>query len=457
MKLSVVILAAGQGTRMRSALPKVLHPLGGRPLLTHVIEVAHQLKPESIHVVYGHAGDQAREALAGAPVEWVEQAEQLGTGHAVDQVMPRIGDDCVVLVLYGDVPLITPATLAPLVEQARQNKLSVLTAKLDNPFGYGRIVRGANGRLVDIVEQNDASDEQLRIREINTGFLAVPAALLRGWLSRLDNRNAQGEYYLTDIIAMAVDDGVEVESTRAESVDEILGVNDRVQLAHLERVYQRQQAEQLMRSGVTLADPARFDLRGALTAGNDSFIDINVLFEGTVTLGARVRIGPNCVIRNTSLADDVEVLANSVIDESRVGRACRIGPFARLRPDNELGEQVHVGNFVEMKKSRIADGSKINHLSYIGDTHMGSGVNIGAGTITCNYDGANKHLTEIGDDVFVGSDTQLVAPVKVGDGATIGAGTTFPRVVPAGQLTLSRTPQKTIAGWKRPVKKQPPR
>jgi bifunctional UDP-N-acetylglucosamine pyrophosphorylase/glucosamine-1-phosphate N-acetyltransferase len=440
---------------MRSAVPKVLHPLGGKPLLAHVIDAAFQLKPDSIHVVYGHGGDQVRAALSAAPVEWVEQAEQLGTGHAVDQVMPLVGDDCVVLVLYGDVPLITPVTLALMVEQARQDKLAILTAKLDNPSGYGRILRGANGKLVDIVEQKDASDEQLRIREINTGFLAVPAVLLRDWLTRLDNRNAQGEYYLTDIVAMAVEAGVDVESTRAENVDEILGVNDRVQLAHLERVYQRRQAEILMRSGVTLADPARFDVRGELTAGNDSFIDINALFEGSVTLGARVRIGPNCVIRNAALGDDVEVLANSVIDDARVGRACRIGPFARIRPETELGEQVHVGNFVEVKKSRVADGSKINHLSYIGDTHMGSGVNVGAGTITCNYDGANKHLTEIGNDVFIGSDTQLVAPVRVGDGATIGAGTTITRDVPPGQLTLSRSPQQTIEGWTRPIKKKP--
>ncbi len=440
---------------MRSAVPKVLHLVGGKPLLTHVIDAAVQLNPESIHVVYGHGGDRVREALDGAPVEWVEQAEQLGTGHAVDQVMPLIGDDCVVLVLYGDVPLITPLTLKPLVDQARLERLAVLTAKLDDPFGYGRILRGANGKLVDIVEQKDASDEQLGIREVNTGFLAVPAVLLRDWLTRLDNRNVQGEYYLTDIVAMAVDDGVDVESTRAEHVDEILGVNDRAQLAHLERVYQRRQADELLRSGVSLADPARFDVRGELTAGSDSFIDVNVLFEGTVELGARVRIGPNCVIRNASLADDVEVLANSVIDDARIGRACRIGPFARIRPETELAERVHVGNFVEVKKSRVAEGSKINHLSYIGDTHMGSGVNIGAGTITCNYDGANKHLTEIGNDVFVGSDTQLVAPVKVGDRATIGAGTTITQDVPPGQLALSRGRQKTIEGWKRPVKKKP--
>ena len=455
MKLRIVILAAGQGTRMRSVVPKVLHLLGGKPLLAHVIDAARQLKPESIHVVYGHGGDQVREALAEAPVEWVEQAEQLGTGHAVDQVMPLIGDDGVVLVLYGDVPLITPATLMRMVEQAGRDTLAVLTAKLDNPFGYGRIVRGANGKLVDIVEQKDASEEQLRVSEVNTGFLAVPAVLLRDWLTRLDNRNAQGEYYLTDIVAMAVDDSVDVDSIRAGNIDEILGVNDRVQLAHLERVYQRRQAEALMRSGVTLADPARFDLRGELAAGNDSFIDINVVFEGRVTLGARVRIGPNCIIRNASLGDDVEVLANSVIDDAAIGHACRIGPFARIRPETELGEGVHVGNFVELKKSRVAAGSKINHLSYIGDTHMGSGVNVGAGTITCNYDGANKHLTEIGNDVFIGSDTQLVAPVKVGDGATIGAGTTITRDVPPDRLTLSRSPQKTIEGWQRPVKKKP--
>jgi bifunctional UDP-N-acetylglucosamine pyrophosphorylase/glucosamine-1-phosphate N-acetyltransferase len=441
---------------MRSVVPKVLHLLGGKPLLAHVIDAARQLKPESIHVVYGHGGDQVREALADAPVEWVEQSEQLGTGHAVDQVMPLIGDDGVVLVLYGDVPLVAPATLMRMVEQAGRDTLAVLAAKLDNPFGYGRIVRGANGKLVDIVEQKDASEEQLRIKEVNTGFLAVPAVLLRDWLTRLDNRNAQGEYYLTDIVAMAVDDGVDVDSIRADNIDEILGVNDRVQLAHLERVYQRRQAEALMRSGVTLADPARFDLRGELTAGNDSFIDINVVFEGSVALGLRVRIGPNCMIRNASLGDDVEVLANSVIDDAAIGRACRIGPFARIRPETELGEGVHVGNFVELKKSRVAAGSKINHLSYIGDTHMGSGVNVGAGTITCNYDGANKHLTEIGNDVFIGSDTQLVAPVKVGDGATIGAGTTITRDVPPGELTLSRSPQKTIEGWTRPVKNKPP-
>jgi bifunctional UDP-N-acetylglucosamine pyrophosphorylase/glucosamine-1-phosphate N-acetyltransferase len=455
MKLSVIILAAGQGTRMRSALPKVLHRLGGKALLAHVVDTACRLRPDAIRVVYGHGGEQVREALADAPVEWVEQAQQLGTGHAVDQVMPSVDDDSVVLVLYGDVPLITADTLKPMLGQAGQGALCVLTAKLDDATGYGRIVRGANGRLVDIVEQKDASSEQLRIREINSGFLAVPAALLRGWLQRLDNSNAQGEYYLTDIVAMAVEDGVPVESATVADTDEILGVNDRSQLAHLERVYQHRLARALMLSGVTLADPGRFDQRGTLSAGSDGFVDVNVVFEGCVELGERVRIGPNCVIRNAVLGDDVEVFANSVIDDARIGVGSRVGPFARIRPDTELAERVHVGNFVEIKKSHIASGSKINHLSYIGDTRMGSGVNIGAGTITCNYDGANKHLTEIGDNVFVGSDTQLVAPVKVGDGATLGAGSTVTRDVPAGKLTLSRCPQTTIEGWKRPVKKKP--
>ena len=455
MKLNIVILAAGQGTRMRSARPKVLHPLGGKPLLAHVIDTAHQLDPECIHVVYGHGGDQVREALADATVAWIEQAEQLGTGHAVEQVMPAVSDDGVVLVLYGDVPLISAATLAPMVKQAEQNTLSVLTATLEDPSGYGRIIRNAERQLVDIIEQKDAGDEQLQIREINTGFLAAPARLLRDWLSRLDNSNAQGEFYLTDIVAMAVADGVTVESAGTPNNYEILGVNDRTQLALLERIYQRQCAERLMRSGVTLADPARFDVRGEIQAGADSFIDINGVFEGRVDLGTGVKIGPNCVIRNATIGDDVEILANCVIDDARIGSACRIGPFARIRPDSNLDEHVHIGNFVEVKKSRIAAGSKVNHLSYIGDTHMGSGVNVGAGTITCNYDGANKHLTEIGDDVFIGSDTQLVAPVKVGDGATIGAGTTVTRDVPAGELTLSRSPQQTRPGWRRPVKKKP--
>ena len=454
MSLSIVILAAGQGTRMRSAQPKVLHPIGGRPLLRHVINTASQLSPDSIHVVFGHGGDQVREVLADADVSWIEQAEQLGTGHAVDQVMPLISDDKTVLVLYGDVPLITPETLQPMVEQAGSGKLSVLTAVLDDPCGYGRMVRDDEGRLTSIVEHKDASEEHLQIREINTGFLAAPAGMLRGWLSRLDNRNVQGEYYLTDVIAMAASDGVPVESVGAADEFEILGVNDRVQLATLERAYQRRLADQLMRAGVTLADPARIDIRGELFTGSDCSIDVNAVFEGNVRLGDGVCIGPNCVISNARIGDATQVFANCVIEDACIGGSSRIGPFARIRPETELDERVHVGNFVEIKKSKIAAGSKVNHLSYIGDTHMGSGVNIGAGTITCNYDGANKHLTEIGNDVFIGSDTQLVAPVRVGDGATIGAGTTVTREVPAGELTLSRSPQKTIEGWRRPVKKR---
>jgi bifunctional UDP-N-acetylglucosamine pyrophosphorylase / glucosamine-1-phosphate N-acetyltransferase len=453
MSLSIVILAAGQGTRMRSELPKVLHPIGGMPLLRHVINTASQLDPDSIHVVFGHGGDQVRESLADANVVWIEQTEQLGTGHAVDQVMPSIDDNNTVLVLYGDVPLITPETLRPLVGQAAAGKLAVLTAVLDNPCGYGRMLRDDEDRLTGIVEHKDASEDQLLIGEVNTGFMAAPAGLLRSWLSKLDNANVQGEYYLTDVIAMAATDGVPVESASAADEVEILGVNDRLQLACLERAYQRRLADQLMRAGVTLADPARIDIRGELFAGRDCSIDINAVFEGSVRLGDGVCIGPNCVISNTRIGDGSQVFANCVIEEAIIGSSSRIGPFARIRPGTELDERVHVGNFVEIKKSKIAAGSKVNHLSYIGDTCMGSGVNVGAGTITCNYDGANKHLTEIGNDVFIGSDTQLVAPVKVGDGATIGAGTTVTREVPAGELTLSRSPQKTIEGWRRPVKK----
>ena len=455
MSLSIIILAAGQGTRMHSSLPKVLHPIAGTPLLRHVINAAKLLNPEDIYVVYGHGGEQVREALADTGVAWIEQAEQLGTGHAVDQVMPSISDASTLLVLYGDVPLITAETLQPMVDQAGSGKLSVLTAVLDNPSGYGRMIRDAGGRLARIVEHKDASDTELQIKEINTGFLAAPAGLMRAWLSKLDNSNVQGEYYLTDVIAMAAAEGVAVESASAVDEFEILGVNDRVQLAVIERVYQRRLAEKLMRAGVTLADPARIDVRGELYVGRDCSIDVNAVFEGKVRLGSDVRIGPNCVIINARIGDGTEVFANCVIDDAWIGDSSRIGPFARIRPETELGERVHIGNFVEIKKSKIATGSKVNHLSYIGDTLMGSGVNVGAGTITCNYDGAYKHLTEIGNDVFIGSDTQLIAPVKVGDGATIGAGTTITREVPACELTLSRSPQKTIKGWRRPVKKKP--
>ncbi|TCK16923.1 UDP-N-acetylglucosamine pyrophosphorylase /glucosamine-1-phosphate N-acetyltransferase [Thiogranum longum] len=455
MSLSIIILAAGQGTRMRSVLPKVLHPLGGMPLLQHVIRTAHKLNPGLVTVVYGHGGEHVKEALAHEPVEWVLQERQLGTGHAVDQAMSSVKDEDTVLVLYGDVPLIQADTLAQLVEKAGTGHLAVLTAKLCNPQGYGRMLRNEQGQLVGIVEQKDANESQLVIDEINSGFLAAPAVQLRSWLQRLDNTNAQGEYYLTDVLAMAAGEGVVVESTCATHEYEILGVNDRVQLAQLERIWQQQQAEVLMRSGVTLLDPARLDVRGEVDAGQDCLIDVNVVLGGKVTLGKNVCIGPGCVIKNSTIGDDVEIFAHCVIEDGVIGNACRIGPFARIRPETKLEEQVHVGNFVEIKKSTVAKGSKINHLSYIGDTRMGSGVNVGAGTITCNYDGANKHLTEIGNNVFIGSDTQLVAPVKVGDGATIGAGATITRDVPDNELTLSRCKQQTIAGWKRPVKSKP--
>ena len=438
---------------MRSALPKVLHPLGGLPLLQHVIHAARQLEPASIHVVYGHGGEQVREALGHEALNWVLQEQQLGTGHAVDQVMAWVSDNDMLLVLYGDVPLIQADTLRHLLGHAENGGLSVLTATLNDPQGYGRIIRDADGKLAGIVEQKDASEAQLKIKEINTGFLAAPASRLRGWLERLDNSNTQREYYLTDVIAMAVADGVAVASVSAANEYEILGVNDRVQLSTLERIFQRSEAERLMRSGVTLADPGRFDVRGDISVGQDCFIDANVILGGTIKIGNNVNIGAYCLIQNSIIGDDVEILSHCVIQDAEIGAASRIGPFARIRPETCLADHVHVGNFVEVKKSAVAAGSKINHLSYIGDTRMGAKVNVGAGTITCNYDGANKHLTEIGNDVFIGSDTQLVAPVKVGDGATIGAGSTITREVPSGELVLSRCPQQIRPGWKRPVKK----
>ncbi len=452
--MEIIILAAGQGTRMRSALPKVLHPLGGAPLLQHVINTARALQADAIHVVYGHGGDRVRTVLSDAPVQWVEQAEQLGTGHAVAQALPAIADDQTVLILYGDVPLISADTLGALAAPAMQGDLGLLTALLDNPFGYGRILRDDTGRVTGIVEEKDASEPQREIREVNTGFLAANADRLKQWVAQLGTGNAQGEYYLTDVIGLAAQAGVAIHTLQPSSLFEVLGVNDRVQLAALERHYQFQQAETLMRAGITVRDPSRIDVRGKLAMGRDSMVDVNVVFEGEVDIGERVRIGPNCFIRDSRIADDVMIHANCVIEEADIGADSRIGPFARLRPDTRLAEQVHVGNFVEIKKSEVARGSKINHLSYVGDTTIGSRVNIGAGTITCNYDGANKHRTIIGDDVFIGSDTQLVAPVTVGDGATIGAGSTITRDAPPGELTLSRGKQETRKGWKRPVKKK---
>lgn len=456
MSLNVVILAAGAGTRMRSRLPKVLHELGGKPMVVHVIDTAHQLDARRIQVVYGHGGEQVRTALADLDVGWVEQAEQLGTGHAVAQALPHVDANDVVLVLYGDVPLITADTLRQVVARARRDSLGLLTVVLDDPTGYGRILRNEQGCVVRIVEQKDASEEERRVREINTGILAVTGDNLEKWLAALDNNNAQGEYYLTDIIALAVRDGVKVETVAPSSVQEVMGVNNRVQLAEMERYYQQHQAQRLMLAGVTLRDPARFDLRGELSAGTDVIIDVNVVAEGKVTLGNGVKIGCGVVIRNTMVGDDVEILPNCVIEDAVIGSGSRIGPFARIRPETHLAADVHIGNFVEIKKSEVGRGSKINHLSYVGDAGVGSNVNIGAGTITCNYDGANKHRTVIGDNAFIGSDTQLVAPVTVGEGATIGAGSTITRDAPPGELTLSRAPQQTRQGWKRPVKKKLP-
>jgi bifunctional UDP-N-acetylglucosamine pyrophosphorylase/glucosamine-1-phosphate N-acetyltransferase len=451
--LSIVILAAGQGTRMRSDLPKVLHELAGRPLLEHVVSTARQLAADGVYVVYGHGGELVRERLQSLPVRWVEQAQRLGTGHALAQAMPFIPSDHHVLVLYGDVPLIGSNTLKRLLDAADSGRLALLTTHLANPYGYGRILRDESGAVRAVVEEKDASPEQRWIGEVHTGFLCAPASSLRDWLAQLRNENAQGEYYLTDITAIAVAQELQVQTVAASSTDEVLGVNDRAQLAVIERLYQRRQAERLMLSGVTLLDPARFDVRGDIQVGRDVIVDVNVILEGSVRLGDRVRIGPYTVLRDVTIGDDVEILSHCMIEGAEIASGCRIGPFTRIRPQTRLDEGVHIGNFVEIKKSAIGQGSKVNHLSYVGDSTVGRRVNIGAGTITCNYDGANKYPTVIGDDVFVGSDTQFIAPVKVGAGATIGAGSTITRDVPPNELTLSRAPQVTRPGWKRRVKK----
>ena len=452
MSLSIIILAAGQGTRMRSSLPKILHPLAGRPLLEHVYISATRLDVRGIHVVYGFGGDEIIESLSHLEVNWVEQAEQLGTGHAVAQAIDAVPDEDNVLILYGDVPLITHETLGRLVAAAEDSGFSLLTSYIDDPRGYGRIVRDSKGDIEAIVEEKDANEEQRSICEINTGMMTVAASRLKDWLSRLDNDNAQGEYYLTDVIQMASKESVRINSINPESVFEIQGVNNRQQLADLERYYQLVQAHHLMQQGVTLMDPQRFDLRGDLETGQDIVIDVNAVFEGSISIGSNVSIGPNCYIRNADIGDNVNIKANCVIDNAVIGNRSQIGPFARIRPDTRLAEDVHIGNFVEIKKSEVGQGSKINHLSYVGDTEVGKKTNIGAGTITCNYDGANKHKTVIGDDVFVGSDTQLVAPVKVGNGVTIGAGTTVTKDIAENMLSLSRAEQRTIKGWKRPKK-----
>ena len=449
--MNIVILAAGQGKRMHSNLPKVLHPLAGKALVSHVIDTARSLSPHKLCLVYGHGGDVVRSTLDAPDLSWALQEPQLGTGHAVQQALPLLDNTGTTLVLYGDVPLIQADTLKRLM-QAAEGGLAVLTVELADPHGYGRIVRNAAGQVVRIVEQKDASAEERSIREINTGIMAMPTARLGEWLSRLSSNNAQNEYYLTDIVGMAVDAGLPVRTANPAHEWEVLGVNSKVQLAELERVAQRSMAEALMEQGVRLADPARIDVRGSLQCGRDVFIDVNCVFEGNVVLDEAVEVGPNCVLKNARIGAGTRLAAFTHIEDAVVGADGMIGPFARLRPGTELAEDVHVGNFVEIKKSRIAAHSKANHLAYIGDATIGSRVNVGAGTITCNYDGANKHQTIIEDDAFIGSDTQLVAPVTVGRGATLGAGTTLTKDAPPDTLTISRARQTSIPGWKRPVK-----
>lgn len=455
MSITTIILAAGKGTRMRSDIPKVLHKIANRPLLQHVYDTSAQLSENSIKIVYGHGADLVKQSLGHLDAVWVEQEQQLGTGHAVQQAADHINDEDKVLILYGDVPLLKKTTIEQMLTNVSDSSLALLTVILSDPAGYGRIVRDADSKVCKIVEDKDASDEEKQIAEINTGIMAIKGRHLTKWLSQLENNNAQGEYYLTDVIEMAVADQVEVITSQPKGEDEVLGVNNRLQLAHLERVYQLEQAEWFMEQGVTLADPARFDNRGVVEQlGQDIDMDINVILAGVNKIGHRVSVGANCLIINSVIGDDVEILANCVIENAVVGAGSRIGPFARLRPETELAEKVHVGNFVEIKKSTVATGSKINHLSYIGDTVVGSKVNIGAGTITCNYDGVNKFKTEIGDGAFIGSDSQLVAPVKIGKNATIGAGSTITKDTPDEELTLSRAKQMSIKGWQRPVKKE---
>ena len=452
LSIAVVVLAAGQGKRMKSDLPKVLQPLAGRPLLGHVIDTARSLRPASIHVVYGHGGDRVRQVLQAQPVSWAEQAERLGTGHAVIQAMPAIPDDRLVLVLYGDVPLIQRATLAELLSLAGPRQVALLTMLLEDPSGYGRVIRDARGRVQKIVEEKDAAKKDLKVRECNTGVLAAPAGLLRKWLKRLKNDNAQGEYYLTDVIGMAAKDKIAVNPLISPTTTEVLGVNDKLQLAELEGVFRLRMARELMLAGVTIVDPARVDIRGSVTHGSDVVLDANVVLEGNVKLGNRVRIGPNCTVRDSEIGDDTEVFGHCVIDSAVIGASCNIGPFARFRPSSTLSREVHIGNFVEVKNSKMGVGSKANHLAYVGDATVGSRVNIGAGTIIANYDGANKHRTNIEDDVHTGSNSVLVAPITVGAGATVAAGSTVIREVPPGKLTIARARQTTIDEWQRPAK-----
>lgn len=451
MALNVVILAAGKGTRMKSLLPKVLHKVAERPMVQHVIDTARQLGAAKINLVYGYGAEQLQQQLGDQPLNWVLQAEQLGTGHAVQQAVPLIADDDTVLVLYGDVPLTRVETLQQLLAARAADGLAVLTVKLANPTGFGRIVR-EQGAVVGIVEQKDATPEQLLINEVNSGIMAVPGQALKRYLSQLQNNNAQGEFYLTDIIAMAAAEGVAIATAHPANPIETEGANNRVQLAQLERAYQARQAEQLMLNGANLRDPARIDVRGEVTVGSDVMIDVNVIFEGKVVLGNGVVIGANCILKDVTIGDGTEIKPNSMLESSTVGAGCSVGPFARIRPDSVLADDSHVGNFVELKKASLGKGSKANHLTYLGDAVIGSKVNIGAGTITCNYDGANKFVTTIEDGVFVGSNSALVAPLTLGQNSTVGAGSVVTSNVAADELVVARSKQRHISGWQRPVK-----
>jgi bifunctional UDP-N-acetylglucosamine pyrophosphorylase/glucosamine-1-phosphate N-acetyltransferase len=448
----IIILAAGKGTRMQSRLPKVLHKIAGQPLLSHVLTAAKTVNDAKSIVVTGFGGDQVENTIGKQADAFVTQPQQLGTGHAVQCALPHIRENAKVLILYGDVPLIAPQTISKMLDTVTDNQMGLLTVILDDPSGYGRIIRDTDNNIAAIVEQKDASPEQLKVNEVNTGVMALTSQQLMGWLPQIDNNNAQGEYYLTDLIAIATSDSVKVKSIQPQSATEVEGVNNRVQLSQLERAYQRQKAQTLMESGTSLADPERFDQRGELSVGTDNFIDINCIFEGEVKLGSNVHIGPNCQIINSTIGDGVEIKANTIIEDSVVGDNAILGPFARLRPGTELADNTKIGNFVETKKAKVGKGSKINHLSYVGDAELGEGVNVGAGTITCNYDGANKFNTTIGDNSFVGSNSTLVAPVKVADNSFVGAGSTITKDTEENSLAISRAKQRNIEGWKRPTK-----
>ncbi|WP_404400824.1 bifunctional UDP-N-acetylglucosamine diphosphorylase/glucosamine-1-phosphate N-acetyltransferase GlmU [Idiomarina seosinensis] len=453
MKLRIIILAAGKGTRMRSKLPKVLHKVANKPMIEHVIECARALNPSAIDLIYGHGAEQLKQRVTGDDLNWIEQQQQLGTGHAVQQAIPFIKDDEKVVVLYGDVPLLTAETLQALLDASADTDLGLLTMFLNNPVGYGRIIRDQDKQIQGIVEQKDANLDQLRIDEVNTGIMVASGAPFKSWLKDLSNDNAQQEYYLTDVVAMAAEQGVQIASAQPQQTSEVEGANNRQQLASLERAFQWRMAEQVMTAGATLVDPARFDCRGQLQVGEDVVIDVNVVFEGNVQLGDGVIIEPNCVIKDASIGDGSVIRANSHIEGASLGKNCKVGPFGRLRVGSTLADEAQIGNFVEMKKSRLGKGSKANHLTYLGDTEVGEFANIGAGTITCNYDGVNKSVTEIGDNAFIGSNSSLVAPVSIGAKATVGAGSVITRTVEAEELAVGRAKQRNISNWQRPQKK----